>query len=61
MVIPNYHGDEYDRRMSLTSIETTREILSQSAIAKYIKIERLPARCEVQRGYHGLYSPICLL
>ncbi|URK89564.1 GMC oxidoreductase (plasmid) [Rhizobium sp. RCAM05350] len=42
LIDPNYHGDEYDRRMSLTSIETTREILSQPAIAKYIKIERLP-------------------
>ncbi|MGI0524117.1 GMC family oxidoreductase [Rhizobium giardinii] len=42
LIDPNYHGDEYDRKMSLTSIETTREILSQRAIAKYIKIERLP-------------------
>lgn len=42
LIDPNYHGEEYDRNMSLTSIETTREILSQPAIAKYIKIERLP-------------------
>lgn len=42
LIDPNYYGDQYDRDMSLTSIETTREILSQLAIAKYIKIERLP-------------------
>lgn len=42
LIDPNYHGDEKDREMSLTSIETTREILSQPAIAKYIEIERLP-------------------
>ncbi|MFK3664148.1 GMC family oxidoreductase [Ochrobactrum teleogrylli] len=42
LIDPNYHGEECDRNMSLTSIETTREILSQPAIAKYIKIERLP-------------------
>jgi choline dehydrogenase len=42
LIDPNYHGAEYDRAMSLKSIETTREILSQPDIAKYIKIERLP-------------------
>ncbi|MDX3928167.1 MAG: GMC family oxidoreductase N-terminal domain-containing protein [Shinella sp.] len=42
LIDPNYHGEAKDRDMSLTSIEATREILSQPAIAKYIKIERLP-------------------
>jgi choline dehydrogenase-like flavoprotein len=42
LIDPNYHAEEYDRGMSLKSITTTREILAQSPIAKYIKNERLP-------------------
>src|SRR5579863_5572383 len=42
LIDPNYHSDPRDREMSVRSIRTVREILSQSEIAKYIKIERLP-------------------
>jgi choline dehydrogenase len=42
VIDPNYHDDPKDREMSLRSIRTVREILNQSEIAKYIKVERLP-------------------
>lgn len=42
LIDPNYHGEQYDRDMSLKSIQATREILAQPEIAKYIKVERLP-------------------
>lgn len=42
LIDPNYHDQEYDRRMSLESIRHIREILAQPAIAKYIRRERFP-------------------
>jgi choline dehydrogenase len=42
LIDPNYLADPYDKAMALTSIRTIREVLSQSAIAKFIKVERLP-------------------
>ena len=44
LIDPNYHDHEYDRRMSVESIRHIREILSQPAIAKYIRAERFPSR-----------------
>lgn len=42
VIDPNYHADPFDREMSLRSVRATREILAQSPMAKYIKVERLP-------------------
>ncbi len=44
LIDPNYHDHEYDRRMSIESIRRIREILTQPAIAKYIRTERFPGR-----------------
>lgn len=44
LIDPRYHASAHDREMSLKSIAAVREILAQSAIAKYIKEERLPGR-----------------
>lgn len=42
LIDPNYYDDPKDREMSVRSIRTVREILGQSEMAKYIKVERLP-------------------
>ena len=42
LIDPNYHAEESDRAMSLTSVQAIRDILTQSPIAKYIRNERLP-------------------
>jgi choline dehydrogenase-like flavoprotein len=42
LVDPNYLADPYDRSMALKSVRIIREVLSQSEIAKFIKVERLP-------------------
>jgi choline dehydrogenase-like flavoprotein len=42
MIDPNYFGDPYDRSMALKSVKVIREVLSQSAIARYVERERLP-------------------
>ena len=43
LIDPNFHDTEFDRDMSVRSIRHIREILSQPAIAKYIKRERFPS------------------
>lgn len=42
LVDPNYLSDPYDRAMALKSVRIIREVLAQSEIAKFIKVERLP-------------------
>ncbi|MGH7056534.1 MAG: GMC family oxidoreductase [Acetobacteraceae bacterium] len=42
LVDPNYHAEALDRAVALKSIATVREILGEPAIAKYVKVERLP-------------------
>jgi choline dehydrogenase-like flavoprotein len=42
LIDPNYLSDPYDRSMALKSVRTIREVLSESAIARYIEKERLP-------------------
>jgi choline dehydrogenase-like flavoprotein len=42
LVDPNYLDDPYDRAMALKSVRIIREVLAQSEIARFIKVERLP-------------------
>jgi choline dehydrogenase-like flavoprotein len=42
LVDPNYLSDPYDRGMALKSVRIIREVLAQSEIAKFVKVERLP-------------------
>jgi choline dehydrogenase len=42
LVDPNYLDDPYDRAMALKSVRIIRDVLAQSEIAKFIKVERLP-------------------
>ncbi len=39
---PNYLSDPYDREMSIRGLRLVQDILSQSALGKYILAERLP-------------------
>ena len=42
LIDPNYLADPYDREMSIRGLKLVQEILSQSALSKYILAERLP-------------------
>jgi choline dehydrogenase len=42
IVDPNFLGDEYDVRTTIEGIKISREILKQSALAKYIRKEHFP-------------------
>ena len=42
LIDPNYLSDPYDREMSIRGLKLVQDILSQSALAKYILAERLP-------------------
>ena len=42
LIDPNYLSDRYDRDMSIRGLKLVQEILSQSALSKYILAERLP-------------------
>ena len=42
LIDPNYLSDPYDREMSIRGLKLVQEILSQSALSKYILAERLP-------------------
>jgi len=42
LIDPNYLNDPYDREMSIRGLKLVQEILSQSALSKYILAERLP-------------------
>jgi type IV secretory pathway TrbF-like protein len=42
LVDPNYLSDPYDRGMALKSVRIIRDVLAQSEIAKFVKVERLP-------------------
>jgi len=44
LIDPRYFSHPLDRKMSLTQIRTTREILAQSAIAPLIADERMPGK-----------------
>jgi len=42
LIDPNYLSDPYDREMSIRGLKLVQDILSQSALGKYILAERLP-------------------
>jgi len=42
VVDPNFLGDEYDLKTSIEGVKISREILNQSALAKYIRKEHFP-------------------
>ncbi|MEO0381424.1 MAG: GMC family oxidoreductase N-terminal domain-containing protein [Pseudomonadota bacterium] len=42
LIDPNYLSDSYDREMSIRGLKLVQDILSQSALSKYILAERLP-------------------
>lgn len=42
LIDPNYWADPYDREMSIRGLKLAREIMSQKALAPYVKAERLP-------------------
>lgn len=42
LIDPNYWNDPYDREMSLRGLRLAREIMSQSALQKFVKSEHLP-------------------
>ena len=42
LIDPNYLSDPYDREMSIRGLKLVQDILSQSALSKYILAERLP-------------------
>lgn len=42
LIDPNYLSDPYDRDMSIRGLKLVQDILSQSALSKYILAERLP-------------------
>lgn len=42
LIDPNYWSDPHDKEMSLNGLEIAREILSQSAMAPFVKREALP-------------------
>ena len=42
LIDPNYLQDSNDREMSIRGLKLTQEILSQSALMKYIRAEKLP-------------------
>ena len=42
LIDPNYLSDRYDRDMSIRGLKMVQDILSQSALSKYIMAERLP-------------------
>ena len=44
VVDPNFLGDPYDLEISIEGIRQSREIMSQSALAKYISKEHFPGR-----------------
>ena len=42
LIDPNYLSDPYDREMSIRGLKLVQDILSQSALSKFILTERLP-------------------
>lgn len=42
LIDPNYLSDPYDRDMSIRGLKLVQDILSQSALSKYVLAERLP-------------------
>jgi choline dehydrogenase-like flavoprotein len=44
IIDPNFLGDPYDLRVAIEGIKISRDVLNQSAMARYIRKEHFPGR-----------------
>jgi len=67
VIDPNYLADPYDLKLSVEGLKTSREIMAQSALRRYIRCEHLPgpevrtqAQCEEFARQYGRtsYHPV---